>query len=427
MTVKIDNILIRQINREKPQKVREFRDRLLKGFVIRQQKSGTITYFVSIHKGTSLRKQRRIKIGEHPITSPGEARLEATRVLAEAKLGLLADNKPIESLEVFLKNRYFPWIKGHLTHPSAQEKYLKVHFGCWFSFPLTNLNKRLLDDWRTKRLKAGTSASTVNRNVAAIRSVLSKAVEWEVIDHLPLAGLKPLKTDKGKPIRTLSTNERTRLLKALEDRDLGLKRKRSSFNVWRKKRGYNLFPELVHYGDHLTPIVLMAYHTGMRRGEIFSLQWSDIDYTRKRLVLRGETTKSSQTRIIPINKILLKILENWRSQSELNSDYVFPGPNGERLNKLRNSWNSLRKQAVLKGFRFHDLRADFASRLVNSGISLPVAQKLLGHSSPVITMKFYASISDENLLIAVEAAANTGNLPAADSSQYQSGEGGYAN
>ncbi|HBQ48154.1 MAG TPA: hypothetical protein DD728_04580 [Hyphomonas atlantica] len=407
MTVKIDNNFVRRWAREKPGKVREARDSNLKGFLIRQQKSGSIAYFVSIHRGSAVRRQRRIKVGEHPITGPSEARRNAEKKLAEARLGQLADNDPTMPFGQFLDEKYLPWMRENLKDPKAQEDHVRRNFDQWRNFHLDEISRELIDNWRAKRRQSGASASTINRNISVIKAILSKAVEWDQIKFHPLAGLKPLRVDKNKPIRTLSDDERQRLFDTLAARDEELKAKRRSCNDWRRQRRYNLYPELTFFGDHLTPIVMTAYHTGMRRGEILSLKWEDIDFGRAQLLVRGETSKTAQSRVIPLNDQLAEILKNWREQSEECTGHVFPAPDGGRMDKLRNSWTSLRKRAGLMDFRFHDLRADFASRLVNSGVSLPVAQRLLGHSSPVITMKFYAAVSNDNLRQAVAAAAVT--------------------
>lgn len=404
MTVKIDNKFLRKIVQEKPDKVREYRDATLKGFLLRQQKSGNIAYFVSIHRGSVVRRQRRIKVGEHPITSPSEARRYAEDKLAEARLGQLPDNHRVMTLGEFLDTKYLQWMRYNLRDPDSQDKQICRYFDIWRSLPMDEINKELVDNWRSKRRKDGVTANTINRNVCVIHSILSKAVEWDVLKFHPLSGLKPLKVDKNKPVRVLSDEERSRLFDAMRERDAELKAKRERYNEWRRIRHLNSYPDLTHYGDHLTPMVLTAYHTGMRRGEILSLKWADLDFERASLVVRGETSKTAQTRVIPLNDKLAEVLQNWESQSDLISDYVFPGPDGGRMNKLRNSWNSLRKHADLTDFRFHDLRADFASRLVNGGVSLPIAQRLLGHSSPVITMKFYTAVSTTSLKEAVAIA-----------------------
>jgi integrase len=84
--------------------------------------------------------------------------------------------------------------------------------------------------------------------------------------------------------------------------------------------------------------------------------------------------------------------------------YVFPGKYGARLDNIQKSWNGLRKNYGLERVRFKDLRSDFGSRLANNGVDLAVTQRLLGHSSPVVTMRYYVSIQDQTMRDAITAA-----------------------
>lgn len=409
MPVKINNAFIRKIAREKPCKVREFRDADLRGFIVRQQPSGFITYCAVTFMGSARngsRRQRRWRVGEHPALSPSEARETAAELIAKARLDRLPLERKVEryKLGMFLDEHYLPWAKDHLKAPEAQERQLWP-FANWRSLHLNEIDRLLVEKWRGRRLASGVSPNTVNRNVCVVRSVLSKAVEWGFLRHHPLEGLKPLKIDQGRQPRTLNDDERSRLFAALAARDEDLKQKRRSGNEWRRVRGYNLYPDFSHVGDHLTPIVLTAYHTGMRRGEIFSLTWDDVDFREDLITVRGESSKTSQTRIIPMNGILSDVLRNWRDQSDIGYWFVFPARNGLRLDNIQTSWDALRKQSGLFAVKFKDLRSDFGSRLANNGVELAVTQRLLGHSSPVITMKFYVAIQHETMREAVASIA----------------------
>ena len=95
MTVKINNAFIRRIANQKPDKVREFRDAQLRGFIARQQPSGFISYYAVTFKGSARRgnrRQRKFRIGEHPAIAPSEARKVAGELTAQATL----DSLPIE-------------------------------------------------------------------------------------------------------------------------------------------------------------------------------------------------------------------------------------------------------------------------------------------------------------------------------------------
>ena len=407
MTVVINNTFIRKIASVKPEKVTEYRDRSLRGFIVRQQPSGFISYYAIAVKGSARRgnrSQKKIRIGEHPAVSPTEARKAAEELIAKARLDVLPLKKELErwTLRRFLDQHYLPWAEHSLKDPAGQRGQLR-RFADWDQVFLDEIDKRRVELWRTKRLVDGVSPGTVNRNVVVIRAVLSKAVEWDFLEHHPLAGLRKLKTDTSSKPRTLSEEDRNTLFVALEDRDRRLADERQSANKWREERGYKQLFELTHYGDHLTPIVMTAYHTGMRRGEIFSLRWSDIDLASQLITIRAENAKTSQTRTLPINDPLLDVLKQWREQPGLTDGYIFPGKAGARLDNFNNAWEKLRKDCGLWHVRFKDFRSDFGSRLANNGVDLSVTQRLLGHSSPVVTMRYYVKIEEDTMREAVKS------------------------
>ena len=78
--------------------------------------------------------------------------------------------------------------------------------------------------------------------------------------------------------------------------------------------GYEPWPEYGTYTDHLTPLVLLAINTGLRRGELFALRWSDVDLGRAVLTVRGKDAKSGQTRHVPLNTEAVAVLRRWRPE-----------------------------------------------------------------------------------------------------------------
>jgi site-specific recombinase XerD len=97
--------------------------------------------------------------------------------------------------------------------------------------PLAAITPRLVEKWRTARLERGTKPATVNRELADLRSCLSKAVVWGLLEQHPLAGIKPLRTDNQGPVRFLSREEESALRQALEAREVELRRGRASANA----------------------------------------------------------------------------------------------------------------------------------------------------------------------------------------------------
>lgn len=147
--------------------------------------------------------------------------------------------------------------------------------------------------------------------------------------------------------------------------------------------------------------MLLSLNTGMRRGEVFNLTWADIDLENKLITVEGDTSKSGQTRHIPMNKETVATIEGWRKQHPRNSGYVFPGKDGKRLDNVKKSWDGLLKLARIESFRWHDLRHTFASKLVMAGVPLNTVRDLLGHSDLAMTLR-YAHLAPDSKAAAVE-------------------------
>ncbi len=137
----------------------------------------------------------------------------------------------------------------------------------------------------------------------------------------------------------------------------------------------------------------MALATGMRRGELFRLQWEDIDLHRG--FIRITESKGGKAMEIPLNDATRHLLEGVARTSK----YVFPGENGGQRVSAAKASKRIRDRAGLpKSFRpMHGLRHVFASQLASSGqVDLYVLQRLLTHKSPVMTQR-YAHLRDATL------------------------------
>src|SRR5690625_1178863 len=287
-----------------------------------------MTYYVEFARG------RRYRIDavnpERPM--PEVARQVAVQKLAEA----LSGQDPNEAkrkarakakertLKAFIEEVYAPWAETHIKSHKNTLTRLKANFRELENKKLSEITPGAVAKWRAGRIKQGRKVSTVNRDFHDLKSGLSKAVEWgEGLSESPIAKVQRLRVDDAAKVRFLSDEEDRALRQALDDREERIRRERDSANAWRRERGYDLLPDLreVAFADYLKPMVLLSLHTGMRRGEVFSLTWANVDLDLKLLTVSGETAKSSHTRHIPLNRIAQETLADWRDQA--------PDPEGQ--------------------------------------------------------------------------------------------------
>lgn len=150
---------------------------------------------------------------------------------------------------------------------------------------------------------------------------------------------------------------------------------------------------LIEYANpKLIPVLACALMTGMRKGEILNLQWQDINLERNIIYILH--SKSGKPREIPIIPALKKVFLS------LN-----PEPCGQVFNlpdiSLRRYFGKAIKQAEITEFRFHDLRHTFASHFMMRDGNIMDLQKILGHSSLEMTLR-YAHLSRKHLSKSIE-------------------------
>jgi len=406
------SITNRTVNSVEPkEKPFEIRDTTLKGLILRVQPSGSMSYYLEYGRG------KRVKVGRADAITPVEARGLARSILAKSYDGKdpAADRRESKeyTLESYLDEVYQPWADAHIRTSKATVQRTKKAFSTFLKKNMDEITPWLVEKWRSERLKKGIKASTVNRELTDLKSMLAKAVQWGLLKTHPLAGVKRCKVDSSGSIRFLSPAEENKLREALDDREKKIRNGRTSGNLWLEDRGRALRPsyEGKQFVDHLKPMVILAMNTGLRRGELFNLQWSDVDLTQLNLTVRGDGAKSGQTRHIPLNKETIEVLTGWKAQANDLDGLVFPSDGGKPFDNIRKSWANLIKDANKKGvdlsdFRFHDLRHHFASRLAMSGVDLNTIRELLGHSDYSLTLR-YSHLAPEHKMAAVQKLTKT--------------------
>jgi len=385
-------------------------DSELKGFLLRVQPSGVMSYYFSYRNEEG--KRQRYRIGNSESLSPAQARDQAivlsARVVGgediqaekkrERKLARVTKSR---TLDGFLRHKYEPWATSQRKSGLATVQRIRSNFLHLMNRPLPEINLWVIEKWRSEQMKCGKARTTINRDVTALKACLSKAVEWDVLEQNPLEKLRPMRTDKLSRVRYLTAEEERALRKALHDRNKQLCQNRKSGNNWRRQRHMAELPDLStrKFADYLQPMTLLTLNTGLRRGEALQLKWTDVDLLQRKVVIRGDNAKSGKTRYMPLNDEALSALQHWRSSTEL-AEWVFPGRDGERLKGIKTSWKSVLQKAAICDFHWHDLRHHFASRLVMKGVDLNTVRELLGHSDLSMTLR-YAHLSPEHKADAV--------------------------
>lgn len=270
--------------------------------------------------------------------------------------------------------------KGFANHKAHVILDLRERYGDW---KLSQITRKELERYRNDikatptppgTAMAGTQRSdgTVNGYLSTFRHLLSKAVEWDMLEENPFT--------KGARLAFKLDNQRKKYLSEDQIDDL-----------------------LSESLPHLKPIVETALNTGMRRGELLGLKWDQV--RNGQIYLEGCMCKSGKGRQIPVNERLDEIFRELRQKNQLISAYVFCDSHGRRYKEVTRSFKAACKRAGIEDFRFHDLRHTFASRLVMNGVNLKAIQELLGHANITMTMR-YAHLSQAHLRDAVGVLDN---------------------
>jgi integrase len=414
---KLTNALINSL--EPKQKRYRVWDTDSPGFFVYVYPSGAKTYFQK-YRAHGIAKEYKIGPAGTPALSADLARKQAIAVMGKSIVGKdpheerkaarkkVAQDK-LTTLGGFIENVYKPGFAAEKRTAYETFRMLDVQFSHLYEKPLKSISNWDLQKWKAQALeprpgKKPFKPATINRRLATFKAVMNKAVECEVIEYNPIAKFKKLPLDTNSRIRYLSEAEEKSLRASLEARQVKKRAEREAYNRWCTARSKDTLSDLKgRFTDYLTPIVLLALNTGLRRGELFNLRWYDITQTGRLLTVEGATAKSGKTRHVPLNDEAAQVLKDWKAHSPASDgpDLVFPNPvTGERLGEIRKSWGKLLEDAEITAFRFHDLRHHFASKLVMAGVDLNTVRELLGHRD-IKTTLIYAHLAPEHKAAAV--------------------------
>ena len=245
------------------------------------------------------------------------------------------------------------------------------------AYALADVTKNLIIEKREKLIATGKnverrSAGTANRYMGALSHAFSVAVnEWEWLQEHPMSKIAKLPEPRGR-VRFLSDDERTRLLAACTEIN----------------------------SEFIYPLVVLALSTGARHGELINLQWKDVDFKRKAIVLQD--TKNGERRVLPLAHHALELMQAQYEGRNKVSPLVFPSPqNPTRPWESRAAWLAVLEKAKIEDFRFHDLRHTAASYLAMNGASTNEIAEVLGHKT-LAMVKRYSHLSEVHTAGVVE-------------------------
>jgi integrase len=180
-----------------------------------------------------------------------------------------------------------------------------------------------------------------------------------------------------------------------------------------------------------------AVTTGLRQSELLGLQWGDVDWQSSRLHIRRslregrfyDTKSKNSRRIVEIPSSLAHELKVWRLKCPKGAhDLVFPNSEGNPMdaaNLIHRGFEPAVRRAGLRKIRFHDLRHTAASLLLANGVDVVAVSRLLGHSSPIVTLNIYShAIPKERAGLTDRLANLFGSKPVADDVERDESSGG---
>ncbi|MCZ6638783.1 MAG: site-specific integrase, partial [Candidatus Dadabacteria bacterium] len=222
---------------------------------------------------------------------------------------------------------------------------------------LSEIKPQDIDSYKSTRLKK-VAPATVNRELEIFRCLFNLADRWEKFygkNPVSRAGLLTLNNQKQ---RILSVEEEKRLLSV--------------------------------YEPYLRNIIITALYTGMRKGEIISLKWDNVDFERNIITVEIENNKSKRIKRIPISSFLRKMLLELKLKNS-DSNFIFLSSKGTpytRQDSLNRAFKLATKKAGIEDLRFHDFRHTAGTRMNEVTGNIVAVNKILGHSSLQMTMRY---------------------------------------
>jgi len=293
-----------------------------------------------------------------------KSKTEAEKVLTKIKSEILhkryaiPEDKKIKFVDFarkIVENQTKLTKRGFQTYVSLLRNLVE-YFGDFFIDEINDYHceqyKKSMINKKCKKRNKTISPSYINRNLSLLRSLLNKAVRWGYLSSNPVKKIEFFKEEPKE--RILTHDEMKKLLKEAR--------------------------------QPLKNVILVALNTGMRRSEIYHLEWNQVNIEERFITV--QKTKSRKLRRIPLNKIMVHLFTRLHSQNGFNR-YVFTNPKrGTPYVFCHNVWKKLLKRTYIENVKFHDLRHCFATYALLNGGNIISLKETLGHADISTTSRY---------------------------------------
>jgi len=319
--------------------------------------------------------KKRIRI---PVKIAGKIPQDVTRTDALGVEKIIRGEIEKGTYETPIKNKvrfdelvkvYLEWAKeNHKGSYELDKSKTKILLNTFKNKFINDIRDHHVNTYIETRKKEKKSPETINDDIFVIKRMFNLAVEKGYLKDSSISKVKKLYVPE-REIETITHEDFIRLIN--------------------------------HAPESLKPIITVAYFTGMRRGELRTLQWQHIDFENKNIKLKKEHTKNGKARDISMTQLVLETLTELKEKNE--SLYAFSHSKGKPYSSKsawRRLWNKAVKDSGINknretNLRFHDLRHSFISNLiVNMGVDHKTVMELSGHSD-IKTMQRYTHSNEE--------------------------------
>ena len=216
-------------------------------------------------------------------------------------------------------------------------------------------------DWRkstiNERLKRAVSGSTINREKSFLSEIFRKAIRWGYVNENPVIGIEGFSENKRK--RCITDEEFEAILDSME--------------------------------DNLSDIFLAMYHTGVRPGRIYNLQWQQIDLEGGRCIAFDNTSDNKKVpEELHINSVLLEILSRRKKERRTLIPYVFYKPTLKPYSEFDalKAWKRACQKVNVQECTPRDIRHKSLTDMGKNGYDLSRVGHVAGHSDPRTTKRY---------------------------------------